>query len=475
MFCKQFSYDNDDFLIHVASGNSGPDDYTIGAPATAKNILSVGASTNAHAALIEYGALQTLLTVVSGPTNSLGGMCSVQPADFGVSMYIGGPVWTGQVVLMNPILGCGAAINTAQMNGSIALIKRGICQFGTKALNAQKGGAIAAIIYDNVYNDFLIRMSVGDDGGSVIIPSCFISLSNGQALVSYLGLGSVSISLPTSNLIEIAGEGWETFNRLEDFSSRGPTLDQRFKPDIVCPGGSIRSALSLAQQCGAGGIIEMSGTSMATPTCAGASALVRQYFREGYHIDGFRNTSAGLHATAALVKAAMIHSGRPIFIFRGGSFTLPQKLPDPSQGFGRIELLSILRFGDSSGFDLNVWNKENVSDLESRHYCLAVDPGATRLRVTVVWTDPPGTPGSSRALINNLDLSVVSPDGNFFYGNALSELDETHSNHQAIDTVNNAEQVNAGSLHLSIFLLFSPVHRLMTLCVQSVPVFFIVI
>jgi hypothetical protein len=441
MCLKQFTYDHDEFLINVAAGNSGPDDYTIGAPATAKNILAVGASTNARAALLEYGALQTLLTVVSGPTGTVGDTCSVQPAAFGASVFVGGPIWTGQLVIMDPLLGCGSAINAAKMNGAIALIKRGTCQFGTKALNAQKAGAMAVIIFDNVYSTSLITMSAGDDGLSVTIPCCSISWSNGQALVSYLGLAAVSISFPTTNEKNLPGEGFETTNRLEDFSSRGPTLDQRFKPDILCPGGSIRSALSQAQQCGAGSVVEMSGTSMATPICAGASALVRQYFREGYHIDGIRNPSAGLNATAALVKAVMIHSGRPIFVFRGGGFVLPEKMPDASQGFGRIELLSVLRFGDSSGFDLRVWNKENVSDGVSRQYCLAVNPGATRLRVTIVWTDPPGTPGSWRALINDLDLVVMAPDEDFYYGNALSEWDETHSIHQAIDTVNNAEQV----------------------------------
>ncbi len=379
--------------------------------------------------------------MVSGPTDTVGNMCTVQPADFGARVFIGGAVWTGQLVLMNPLLGCGAATNTAQMNGAIALVRRGTCEFGTKALNAQKAGAIATIIYDNVYSSRLITMSAGDDGLSVTIPACFISLSNGQALVRYIGLAPVSISFPTSDEEKLPEEGFETFNRLEDFSSRGPTLDQRFKPDIVCPGGSIRSALSLAQQCGAGSVIEMSGTSMATPSCAGASALVRQYFREGYHVDGVRNPSAGLNATAALVKAVMIHSGRPIFVFRGGRFVLPENMPDRSQGFGRIELLSVLRFGDSSGFDLRVWNKENISDGGSRHYCVAVNLGATRLRVTIVWTDPPGTLGSWRALINDLDLSVVAPDKSFHYGNALSEWDETHSSHEAVDFVNNAEQV----------------------------------
>jgi len=282
-------------------------------------------------------------------------------------------------------------------------------------------------------------MSAGADGGSVNIPSCFISLRNGQALKTYLDSAAVTISFPSWETV-LPGEGSDAHNRLDDFSSRGPTLDQRFKPDIVCPGGSIRSALSLAQQCSASGVVEMSGTSMATPSCAGASALVRQYFREGYHIDGVRNPSAGLNATAALIKAVMIHSGRPVYILQGGLLVLPQKVPDRSQGYGRVDLLSVLRF-EESGFNLSVWNKEQVSDGGSRHYCLVVNPGASRLRVTVVWTDPPGTLGSNRILINDLDLSVVTSDSAFYYGNVLTQWSEAHGSHAVIDNLNNVEQV----------------------------------
>ena len=81
-------------------------------------------------------------------------------------------------------------------------------------------------------------------------------------------------------------------NNLADFSSRGPTFDSRFKPDIVAPGEYITSAcagvsaatttqaaqaVGAANHCNASwastsdcAVDLMSGTSMATPLVAGA-------------------------------------------------------------------------------------------------------------------------------------------------------------------------------------------------------------
>jgi len=52
----QYTHDNNnDFLILVAAGNDGPDANTVGEPATAKNILSVGAGGHSVPAYNDYG------------------------------------------------------------------------------------------------------------------------------------------------------------------------------------------------------------------------------------------------------------------------------------------------------------------------------------------------------------------------------------------------------------------------------------
>ncbi len=51
---------------------------------------------------------------------------------------------------------------------------------------------------------------------------------------------------------------------------------------------------------------------MAAPACAGAAILVRQYFMNGFYAKGARNDSAGFIPSAALVKAVMINSAKPM-------------------------------------------------------------------------------------------------------------------------------------------------------------------
>jgi serine protease AprX len=74
-----------------------------------------------------------------------------------------------------------------------------------------------------------------------------------------------------------------TINRSDDtiasFSSRGPTIDGLVKPDVVAPGVDVISLRSpnsyLSKQIGGSGpYVSMSGTSMATPICAGIVALM---------------------------------------------------------------------------------------------------------------------------------------------------------------------------------------------------------
>jgi extracellular elastinolytic metalloproteinase len=82
--------------------------------------------------------------------------------------------------------GCTPLTNAAEMAGRIALIERGGCEFGRKALRAQQAGAIAAIIFNNARPDEenVIPMGPGVDGPSVTIPALHVARSTGLAMIA---------------------------------------------------------------------------------------------------------------------------------------------------------------------------------------------------------------------------------------------------------------------------------------------------
>ncbi len=79
------------------------------------------------------------------------------------------------------------------------------------------------------------------------------------------------------------------------FSSRGPTLGLRVKPDVVAPGEHIVSAYK------GGSLASLSGTSMATPHVTGAVALLRQLHPDWTHAELRSAIVGGAHAIVAPV------------------------------------------------------------------------------------------------------------------------------------------------------------------------------
>jgi Zinc metalloprotease (elastase) len=121
------------------------------------------------------GAGETHEVVVNSPVAA---RYNAATASFGEQLTKTGI--TGNVVVAEPADGCTAI--TSAVAGQIAVIDRGTCEFGLKALNAQKAKAVAVIIANNQGGTAVIPMGPGLVGSKVRIPAVMISQNDGAAL-----------------------------------------------------------------------------------------------------------------------------------------------------------------------------------------------------------------------------------------------------------------------------------------------------
>lgn len=236
------------------------------------------------------------------------------------------------------------------------------------------------------HKEFLILFSNGNDG----------PYSN-----------TVGSPATAKNVVSVgATENGAMAENMAYFSSHGPTEDGRIKPTVCAPGVDIWSADSdgniASYNCG---VVSMSGTSMSAPITAGAAALIRQYFVDGYYPTGNATIGNSIIPSAALIKAMLVNSGEEM----SGSHT-DGSIPSNGQGWGRILLDNALYF-DGDSRQLEFYDSDSVNTGESKTYNIAVDNQSEPLEITLVWTDSPSTPAAAVNLVNDLNLVVTGPDG----------------------------------------------------------------
>ena len=145
------------------------------------------------------------------------------------------------------------------LTGKIALIQRGDLSFEDKTKNAKNAGAKAAIIYDNVDEPY-VNMA------NCVLPSVFVTKADGERLVA-----AETKTVEVNGTIPVKLTDNTSANQPSSFTSWGFSETMQLTPNISAYGGNIYSAAP------GGGYQKMSGTSMASPYIAGASACVRSY------------------------------------------------------------------------------------------------------------------------------------------------------------------------------------------------------
>lgn len=299
--------------------------------------------------------------------------------------------------------------------------------------------ARATDVDDFVYNhrDLLICFAAGNEGrdsslvgqidlGSICPPgtakNCLTvgASENNRPLIADTWQGHCSDGYGEPIASDLSADDPEGMAAI---SSRGPTSDNRFKPDVVAPGSYVLSARSRNTQSQGWGMsgdplyMFDGGTSMATPLVAGCAAVVREFLRQTH----------GLAApSAALVKALLINGAHQM----SGQYvpTEAGRIPNNAQGFGRVDLQAVVGPYET-GESLQFFDENTALDTnEKEERTVQVTPTTKRLKVTLVWTDPPG-----EGLQCDLDL-IVSAGGRSRHGNQKAGSAQ-------FDRANNVEQV----------------------------------
>jgi subtilisin family serine protease len=274
-------------LTVVAAGNDGPDLYTIGSPSSAPWVLTTAASTQA-------GELFDEALEITAPAD-LADAISMREASFTPGLPHDDPleallvtVNDGQGTLAGGAAGstryaCQPLDNAADIDGNIALVERGGCEFQVKIANAEDAGAIAVVVYNNAGPPIVMN----GDSGSVGIPAVMIGNADGQVLVDRLAADAadddeetdeerVTVRLARGIFVTLSENG----NVVADFSSRGPSLsDANFlKPDVTAPGVDVLAGHTPQVANGLRGETYQyhSGTSQAAPEAAGVAALLKE-------------------------------------------------------------------------------------------------------------------------------------------------------------------------------------------------------
>lgn len=154
---------------------------------------------------------------------------------------------------------------------------------------------------------------------------------------------------------------------LKDYSidprnSRGPAYDGRIKPELVAYGEE--------------------GSSDGAAVVSGIVLLIQDYFKK---IHGFLPESA-------LVKSVLIAGAKDIGL-PGIDFT---------SGYGAVNAFQSVEIIKNLQYDSG-----EVSGTTKTQHTLIIPPNTARLIVALTWNDPAATAGTSQAIVNDVDATLI--------------------------------------------------------------------
>ena len=252
-------------VVVTSIGNSGANfgqNLSASAPGVGNNVIGTASFDNTH--------VETNVFTISPDNRQVGFVpatgSAVPPPSGSLPMARTGTVTSAADACSAPV---GTPPAPGSLTGMAVLIRRGGCNFSQKASNAQKAGAAAVVLYNNVPGFFTATVVPSVPGDvPITIPVAAINNVDGGVIDSRLASGPVTMTWTTATVTQAN----PTAGLLSSFSSYGLNAELTLKPDIGAPGGLIRSTIPL--ELGGAGL--NSGTSMASPHVAGAAALLME-------------------------------------------------------------------------------------------------------------------------------------------------------------------------------------------------------
>jgi hypothetical protein len=227
------------------------------------------------------------------------------------------------------------------------------------------------------------------------------------------GYATVTGSFSTAKNVLTVGAVGKSRDLLSSYTSRGPVKDGRMKPEITAVGSALFSGIQ-NNNYGPG-----YGTSMACPNVTGAAGLLYQRYRQ---LHGNQNPSN------VLIKTALMN----------GASDLATAGPDYAYGFGLLDVGHSLTILDSNRHFSNTINTS-----QEQTFSITVPANTAQAKIMLCWNDPAVAPLTVSTLVDDLDLSVVTPAATtilpWILNAAPSQV--TAPAVRGIDRVNNVEQV----------------------------------
>ncbi|WP_165954229.1 S8 family serine peptidase [Seongchinamella unica] len=213
--------------------------------------------------------------------------------------------------------------------------------------------------------------------------------------------------------------------QMTGFSSYGPTDDGRIKPDLVANGWLLLSTWGAPNY-----FAVIAGTSMAAPSVSGSLLLLQEHY-EDLH-------GSGNFMRAATLKALAIHTADETGLADG---------PDYEYGWGLMNTTKAAQLitADGNG-DHQIVEGTRLDPSAPDAVGFSVTEEGARVRATLVWNDPAGTPPpaaldpTESMLVNDLDLRVVG-NGNTHQPWVLNPLSPAAAATRGDNTRDNVEMV----------------------------------